>query len=164
MIRVWEQPPLSTKDEWTSVLKVANVLTCRPLQDMAVQRLKALTTPIDKIVLSRAYAIQEWVEDSYLDITEAKTLPSLNDCRRLGLDTLYELSRAREMITCSGGVIWSAIERRALILGYFRDTSPAPSPPSSHPTAFSAAADAVHLPGGSMTCENIRAVICRTVH
>jgi hypothetical protein len=68
------------------------------LSRAVINKLSPITTAIDKVVLARAFSIQEWMEDAYADLVLSDALPSYADCERLGFHTSMQLARVREKL------------------------------------------------------------------
>jgi hypothetical protein len=109
-------PPLATQDEWASVLALAHTWDFPAIRALAIQKLTPITSAIDKIVLAREHAVDEWLEDSYLAVCEAPKLPSPEDRRRLGMDDLIRVISAWEAMHTHPNVV----ESRKLRLSAFR--------------------------------------------
>jgi hypothetical protein len=91
-----DSPPLATQDEWASVLALAHAWDFSAVRALAIQKLTPITSAVDKIILAREHAVEEWLGDSYLAVCEAPMLPSPEDCRRLGMDDLIRVIGAWE--------------------------------------------------------------------
>jgi hypothetical protein len=78
------------------VLKLAHRWDLVGVHVLAVKKLHDTTSSVDKIVLANEYRVREWLKPAYLDLCQVSSLPSEADCKRLGLDTVLKIGRARE--------------------------------------------------------------------
>jgi hypothetical protein len=92
----WDPLPIQTKEDWTAVLKLAHRWDLVGVHRLAVKKLRDMTSSADKIVLANEYGVCGWLKPAYLDLCEATSLPSEADCKRLGLDIVLKIGRARE--------------------------------------------------------------------
>jgi hypothetical protein len=115
-VSLTDSPPLAAQDEWASVLALAHAWDFPAIRALAIQKLTPITSAIDKIVLAREHAVDEWLGDSYLAVCEAPTLPPPEDCRRLGMDDLIRVIGAWEAMH----TLPNALESRELRLAAFR--------------------------------------------
>jgi hypothetical protein len=115
---------LTTKEDWTAVLKLSNLFDFASLRKFAITKLFPITNAIDKIVLARDYGTDEWLEDAYLDVCMAGSLPSDDDSEALGLPTFRKIARVREILNIreSSEYVFPRIPSyrdRTIVLGAF---------------------------------------------
>jgi hypothetical protein len=96
--RISETPQLSSKEDWTAVLKVSCLFDFKSMRSLAIDRLYPITTPVDKIVLARDYGMNEWLHNAYSDVCTASSLPTQEDSISLGFDTYRMVAEAREAL------------------------------------------------------------------
>jgi hypothetical protein len=99
---VTEPPELATRKEWASVLKVAHRYKFSAIRTLAISHLYLLTTPVEKIVLARKYAVTSWLSDAFWEVCRREQLPNEEEVARLKYDTFVKIARAREAIRASG--------------------------------------------------------------
>jgi hypothetical protein len=96
--RISETPQLSSKEDWTAVLKVSCLFDFKSMRSLAIDRLYPITTPVDKIVLARDYGMDEWLHNAYVDVCTGSSLPTQVDSISLGFDTYRTIAEAREAL------------------------------------------------------------------
>jgi hypothetical protein len=121
---------LTTKEDWTAVLKLSNLFDFASLKKFAIAKLFPITNPVDKIILARDYGIDEWLEDAYLDVCMAGTLPSDDDSEALGFPTFRNIVRVREILDirqssdCVFSRIPSCRDRTVVLDAFFTNNHP----------------------------------------
>jgi hypothetical protein len=115
-----EEPDLHTKEEWISVLEYARLFQIESFRRFCVEKLAPITSAVDKIVYGRAFDIAEWMSDAYRDICEQPDWPVDDDCRRLGLEAVMNIARARQAIRTSTELKSSRDERNAIMKAIFK--------------------------------------------
>jgi hypothetical protein len=95
---VADEPELSTKEDWTAVLKLSCLFDFASLRTFAISKLFPITNAVDKIVLARQYGIDKWLEDAYFHVCMAPELPSDEDSEALGFSTFRKIARVREIL------------------------------------------------------------------
>ena len=93
---------LSTVDEWSSVLALSTKWNFDTIRDLAIARLLRLASAIDRIVLARTYAIDEWLVPAYLELTKRSAPLSLAENMRLGMEAVTLLGHVR--VQARGGL------------------------------------------------------------
>jgi hypothetical protein len=106
------------------VLKLSNLFNFASLRTFAIAKLFPITDSVDKIILARDYGMDEWLEDAYLDVCMAGTLPSDDDSEALGFSTFRKVVRAREFLGIgqSSKPHETSLYRRAIIADIFSVT------------------------------------------
>jgi hypothetical protein len=94
-----EKLPFTSAWKWVSVLKVAHRFNFRSVHALAIKQLTGSTTSVDKIVLAREFGVDEWLPDAYREVCVMPSLPSDEDCNRLGFDTFKKVARARDTLS-----------------------------------------------------------------
>jgi hypothetical protein len=85
------------------------------MRSLAITRLSPITSPIDKIKLAHAYAVEDWAEDAYLDVCLAANLPSEDDLVAIGFEVFRKIARAREALRSPKLRRWTTDERRVIV-------------------------------------------------
>jgi hypothetical protein len=116
---MYEDPPTSTKEFWISVLKLSTLFHFEALRDVSVTRLQVLASAIDKVVLSREYDVQTWLESALVDVCENTELPSEAECHALGFDTYRKIIIAREAMRQPFSLIGLSTTRTQTIRNVF---------------------------------------------
>ncbi|KZP08639.1 hypothetical protein FIBSPDRAFT_802855 [Athelia psychrophila] len=82
-------------EEWTSILHLAIRWGFESIKNLSIERLSPIASDIDKIVLGRQYAIDEWLGDAYLAICSREECLSKEEGRRMQVDDIIEISAIR---------------------------------------------------------------------
>ncbi|KDQ59052.1 hypothetical protein JAAARDRAFT_108596, partial [Jaapia argillacea MUCL 33604] len=85
----------STFEEWSSILHLATQWGYESIRSLAIREIFPLCSPIDKIVLGREYDISDWLRDAYIAVCERREPITLEEARRLGLEEVVKISKAR---------------------------------------------------------------------
>jgi hypothetical protein len=93
---VMEIPALSSRDDWTGVLRLAHNWGFPGIRTLAVSQLADITTPVDRIVLARSFDIDEWLQDAYEAVCTQASPPTDEECRRLGFEDVIGIVEARD--------------------------------------------------------------------
>ncbi|KAI6124775.1 hypothetical protein EDD16DRAFT_521522 [Pisolithus croceorrhizus] len=99
---------LSLADEWISVLKLSTMWEFASLRTAAVRGLEAnVASPcrldlIEKVVFATRYDIKEWLLPSLLAIARRPNPISVEEGRRLGIETALKLASVREKLRLQG--------------------------------------------------------------
>ncbi|KAL6304863.1 hypothetical protein BKA93DRAFT_252141 [Sparassis latifolia] len=89
---------LATVDEWTSVLALASKFGFDEFRELAVARLSQIATPVDRIMLSRAYDVTGWLIPAYAELCKRDESLTLQEGLRLGMKDVIMLSHIRQTI------------------------------------------------------------------
>jgi hypothetical protein len=123
LLRIWEELPTFKKEEWSSVLSLAHKWDFARIRALAIQNLSPITTAVDKIILSDTFQIESWKANAYRRICEQTEWPSLEDCRRLGVDIVCKIGQARQALQASPSLIPDDL-REAIISRTFFPSHP----------------------------------------
>jgi hypothetical protein len=107
-LRSHDSIALHTKADWTAVLALSTLWDFASIRFWAIRELLDLTTPVDRLVLARDFAVNEWRADAFLNVCLAPSWPSDDDCRRLGMETMIKVGCAREALRTPGQLVPSA--------------------------------------------------------
>ena len=89
---------LTTLEEWTSVLALTTKWEFEAHRALAIDRLAHLGSPTDRIVLSRAYDIPDWLEEAYYHLCVRQEALTLEEGQRLGIEDVIILAELRQRI------------------------------------------------------------------
>ncbi|KIM91718.1 hypothetical protein PILCRDRAFT_827 [Piloderma croceum F 1598] len=87
---------LTTVDEWTSILRLAVEWNFQSIKNLAVERLSAIATPVDKIVLGRRFDIFEWLENAYTNVCWRDEALTIEEGKLLGVEDVIEIAAMRQ--------------------------------------------------------------------
>ena len=114
----------TTAAEWTSILHLSTLWSFADIRALAIESLQTLPMhPVDKVVLSHKYGIRaRWTLDAYVELCERADALSVEEARRLGLETAMRVVQVRERIYRRSGYYGSSgagspETRRSLDLG-----------------------------------------------
>jgi hypothetical protein len=128
---IFELPPVSSKTEWASVLHLAHTWNFEFMRAYAIGKLAALTTPVDRIVLGKKYAIDHWLHSAYQVVCERQACLSDEEGARLGLADVLRISRARQDMRIPAPLRSSEIERSRAFCETFGIQAPIPLTPAA---------------------------------
>jgi hypothetical protein len=107
-------PFASTREEWTSALRVASEFEFASTRRLAVRNLFPLASPIDRIVFGRRYDILEWLLDAYVAVVVRPEPITEGEGEVLGLRDVVHISALRRSVThqsspiCIRRAVWSS--------------------------------------------------------
>ncbi|KZP08631.1 hypothetical protein FIBSPDRAFT_840120 [Athelia psychrophila] len=82
-------------EEWTSILHLAVRWGFESIKNLSIECLSPIASDIDKIVLGRQYAIDEWLGDAYLAICSRDQCLSREEGMRMEKEDIIEISAIR---------------------------------------------------------------------
>ncbi|KZP08620.1 hypothetical protein FIBSPDRAFT_874381 [Athelia psychrophila] len=85
----------STVEEWTAILHLANEWRFDSIRTLAITHLFPIATDVEKIILGRQYAINEWLGDAYLAVCMRDQSLTKEEGRRMQVDDIIEISAIR---------------------------------------------------------------------
>ncbi|KAF8069058.1 hypothetical protein FPV67DRAFT_1780435 [Lyophyllum atratum] len=93
-----ETPPSPTlsKDGWTAVLKLAILWEMDKLRELAITKLTAATTAIEKIVLAKEYYVPQWLRSGYQELVDREEMLSIEDSDKIGYISALRVFQVRE--------------------------------------------------------------------
>lgn len=100
----------STLDEWASILHLSSKWGFGAIRALAVREVFALASPVDKIVLGRKYTMHDWLFDALVEVCERPEPLTLEEGRRLGMDDVIRIYRARQTLASSPAKAVAAVE------------------------------------------------------
>jgi hypothetical protein len=123
---IWEDLTVVTKEEWTAVLALAHKLNFARIRALAIRSLRPITTAVDQLVLAHDFGIVEWTANARRTLCEQEDWPTREDCRRLGVDLLFQIGQARQALR-PPGVLVPAARRDAVLANVFGEPDSAAS-------------------------------------
>ncbi|KAL1725244.1 hypothetical protein EV714DRAFT_221731 [Schizophyllum commune] len=88
-----------TVAEWSSVLRLATKWSFDHLRTLALRKVEAIATAVDKIVLAREFDFGDaWIEPALKALCAAPGWLEYEEAERLGLRTVFEIGLAREKL------------------------------------------------------------------
>ncbi|KAL1711963.1 hypothetical protein EV715DRAFT_214566 [Schizophyllum commune] len=88
---------IHTVDEWTSVLRLATRWSIESLCDLAIEEIKPMASPFDKVTIAREFDLGPgWLLPAFADICQRPNWLNREEAERLGLPTVVEVGRIRE--------------------------------------------------------------------
>ncbi|KAJ6497542.1 hypothetical protein C8R45DRAFT_130647 [Mycena sanguinolenta] len=91
-------PDLS-KDEWISVLKLANLWDFIEVRKLAIEQLASYSESLDcieRILFARQYDVSGWLRSGYIELARRRTAISASEAARIGLDVALRICQLRE--------------------------------------------------------------------
>ncbi|KZP33842.1 hypothetical protein FIBSPDRAFT_846990 [Athelia psychrophila] len=85
----------STIEEWTAILHLANEWRFDSIRTLAITHLLPIATDVEKIILGRQYAINEWLGDAYFALCMRDQSLTKEEGRRMQVDDIIEISAIR---------------------------------------------------------------------
>ncbi|KZP08624.1 hypothetical protein FIBSPDRAFT_1052292 [Athelia psychrophila] len=85
----------STVEEWTAILHLANEWRFESIRTLAITHLFPIATDVEKIILGRQYAIDEWLGEAYLAICSREQWLSKEEGMRMKKEDIIEISAIR---------------------------------------------------------------------
>jgi hypothetical protein len=136
LVRICDEPPLSTLEDWTSVLKLSHRFGHAAMRAFAIKRLDPLISCIDRVIIAHQFEVTAWLPQAYLDVCELSRLPSTEDAHRLGFNVFIKIAAAREAFRVDADVV-EAPKRAAIVRNIF-GVPPPPSPAGepANPVSF----------------------------
>ncbi|KAF7965485.1 hypothetical protein HWV62_43266 [Athelia sp. TMB] len=83
-------------DDWSALLHLADLWGFKSIRALAIKQLAPIATAIDKIVLGRRFAINEWLLDGYYDVCIREDPLTEEDGARLSNQDVVRIFTARE--------------------------------------------------------------------
>ncbi|KAI0319569.1 hypothetical protein OF83DRAFT_1082203 [Amylostereum chailletii] len=120
---------ISTLKEWTAVLRLSNMWGFATLRALAVEQLERLASPVDKIILGRAYELRAWLEPAFIALGARANPLTIEEGRRLGVDDTVTVFHMRERQQLPSA-------RPLTFLSPHRPIPTAPSPQKPQDTTF----------------------------
>ncbi|KZP33824.1 hypothetical protein FIBSPDRAFT_720283, partial [Athelia psychrophila] len=86
----------STVEEWTAILHLANEWRFESVRTLAVKQLLPIATDVEKIILGRQYAIDEWLGDAYLAVCMREQSLTEEEGTRMKVADIIKINSIRQ--------------------------------------------------------------------
>jgi hypothetical protein len=90
--------PTLSKDEWISVLKLANLWDFIEVRNLAIEQLTLYAGSLDcieRILFAREFDVSAWLRSGYVELARRKAIISREEGGRIGWDVALQISRLR---------------------------------------------------------------------
>lgn len=87
---------MSTRSEWTTVLKLADLWSFASVRARAIRKLDARVTAFERIVLARAYEIEEWIDKALYDLCAREEPVTVDEMREMTYEDIAFVAEVRE--------------------------------------------------------------------
>jgi len=88
-------PTIQSLAQWTDILHLSSKWEVSTLRTAAIEAILPLASAVDKIVLSRAYDIPEWLQGAFTDVLCREEDLTIEEARRLSLEDVIAIARGR---------------------------------------------------------------------
>lgn len=97
---IFDAPEVQTVAEWTAVLRFATMWQFKAVKRLAIKQLDECVSPLQRLVLARAYNLSRWLEQAFVALISMDELPdeAQMDGLDLNLKDFMRITRAREAI------------------------------------------------------------------
>ncbi|KLO15114.1 hypothetical protein SCHPADRAFT_902685 [Schizopora paradoxa] len=89
---------VSTSEEWASVLNIADRFAFTSVRELAIRKLLAVASPVEKVVLGHRFAERRLLIPGYMALVSRYSALSLDEAVCLGMADVVLISQAREAI------------------------------------------------------------------
>lgn len=89
---------LETAEDWSTLLSVAKKFSMQKIRDLAIDRFALIATPAEKVALATEHDIEDWLVPAYTDLCLKLEPLSLEDGKKLGIDTVVKLQEMQHEI------------------------------------------------------------------
>jgi hypothetical protein len=97
-------PKVQTLTEWTDVLHLSTKWGFAAIRTTAIETILPLASPVDKIAISRAYNIDAWIDDAFVDILARESDLTLAEAQRIPLEDVVAIAQGRRMARATASV------------------------------------------------------------
>jgi hypothetical protein len=101
VFRKFGAPGVSTQDEWSAVLRVADAWTFPDVRAVAIAALDALVAPIDRILLARLHHIPDWADEGLIALCRREAHLNVDESRRLRNEDVLFVGKFRDKVVAS---------------------------------------------------------------
>lgn len=100
LCRIFDAPEVETVAQWTGFLRIAAMWNFEAVKRLAVKQLDERVSPLQRLVLARAYDLPGWLEWAFVDLILLEELPSWEEMESLDvqLKDFARVTAAREAI------------------------------------------------------------------
>ncbi|VDC03771.1 unnamed protein product [Peniophora sp. CBMAI 1063] len=92
----YREHELQSGEEWTAVLRLATMWKVESIRELAIQQLDDLSSPLERLVLSRSYDVQGWLLPAFVGLIMRENPLTLEEMRKIELQDLVVITTARE--------------------------------------------------------------------
>jgi len=103
---------LSTKEEWEGVLKLASRWSFSSLRARALRKLDALISSYERLLIARAYDVDEWVEEALHGLCTRSESLTLDEANRMQLEDVVFVAEVRERARASDDQSWEDLSSK----------------------------------------------------
>ncbi|KAJ7876093.1 hypothetical protein B0H14DRAFT_2501466 [Mycena olivaceomarginata] len=96
--------PTLSKDEWISVLKLANLWDFIEVRNLAIEQLTSYAGSLDcieRILFARQFDVSAWLQSGYVELARRKAVVSAEEAGKIGWETALQICQLREAKTLS---------------------------------------------------------------
>ncbi|TFK61056.1 hypothetical protein BDN72DRAFT_849995 [Pluteus cervinus] len=120
-------------DEWASILKVAHKWGFELITKLALEKIKPLSSPVDKVVLGKTYNILEWATEGRVQLCRRAEPITMEEALRMGLEEVVNISTTRHHISevpagVQDSTIRSVLSGKKPAMNATPDTASRPTP------------------------------------
>ncbi|KAJ7876096.1 hypothetical protein B0H14DRAFT_2283410, partial [Mycena olivaceomarginata] len=91
--------PTLSKDEWVSVLKLANLWDFIEVRNFAIEKLTLYAGSLDcieRILFARQFDVSAWLQSGYVELAQRKAFISSKEAEKIGWETALQICELRE--------------------------------------------------------------------
>lgn len=103
--RCFREPTIHTLAEWSAVLRLATEWSFHDIRALAITRLETLVTPVNRILLGRAYDVSGWLPQAYAELCQRKGCLTLDEVKLLHPEDIWLIVTVREESFRSDSVV-----------------------------------------------------------
>ena len=89
-------PEERTVEDWTGILRMAHLWEFPDIRSLAIDKLRDITPPVDRLVLAREFNIPTWVESARSELYTRETPLSTFEAQRLDIGDVVKIFTTRE--------------------------------------------------------------------
>ena len=117
----------ATLTEWISILQLATRWLFDDIRSLAIRELANFEIePVQKVVIALQNDVPEWLHPSYMALCERHNPLSVEEARRLGVEVVAQLARAREIYRDHRYTIKQEVDLSNIVSEVFGTSRPVP--------------------------------------
>jgi hypothetical protein len=154
--------PTLSKDEWISVLKLANLWDFIEVRNLAIEQLTSYAGSLDcieRILFARKFDVSAWLQSGYVELARRKAVVSAEEAGKIGWETALQICQLREaktLSTSSGKNPYEKIDLGDTFQAELKRADAAHEPLPAAPRIL--AAPTINIPPHATTSEDIDAL------
>ncbi|KAF7973682.1 hypothetical protein HWV62_14674 [Athelia sp. TMB] len=86
----------TTVKDWSSILRLSDLWAFLSIRSLAIKHLTSITSPIDKIVIGRRYAVNEWLIAAYGHVCRRPEPLNEEEGMKLGMRDVIRITSVRQ--------------------------------------------------------------------